>query len=288
MAIISRILSLILAVVTALVGFLFPPNVEVPPVAQGQMRIVSFNIRYGGDGLRSAKSRAPLVIKTLQDAKPDSFGLQEALKEWMDYLTEGLPEYGWVGVGRDDGKEEGEFNPIFYRKDQYELVDSGTFWLSETPDVPSLGWNGGCNRLCTWAVLREKATGFTYAHVNTHLDNASEEARINGAKLVREKILSFDMPVVCTGDFNVEEGSTVYNIMNDGPIGDSKYLAPDTMSSGTYHDYFPIFMSKKSPIDFIFVTKDTVSPRVYRVLNHRVNYRFASDHYAIYADVVMK
>lgn len=191
-------------------------------------------------------------------------------------------------MGRDDGQEAGEFNPVFYRKDKYDLVDSGTFWLSETPELPSLGWNGGCNRLCTWAILREKATGFTYAHVNTHLDNASEEARVNGAKLVREKILSFDMPVVCTGDFNVNEGSTVYNLMNDGFIGDSKYLAPDTMASGTYHDYFPIFMSKKSPIDYIFVTKATVAPQVYRVLNHRVNGRFASDHYAIYADVVMK
>ena len=107
----------------------------------------------------------------------------------MEDLTEGLPEYGWVGVGRDDGQEAGEFNPVFYRKDKYDLVDSGTFWLSETPELPSLGWNGGCNRLCTWVILREKATGFTYAHVNTHLDNASEEARVNGAKLVREKIL---------------------------------------------------------------------------------------------------
>ena len=256
--------------------------------SKGQVRILSFNVRYGGDGLRSEKSRAPLVIQTLRDAKPDSFGLQEALKDWMEDLTEGLPEYGWVGVGRDDGQEAGEFNPVFYRKDKYDLVDSGTFWLSETPELPSLGWNGGCNRLCTWAILREKATGFTYAHVNTHLDNASEEARVNGAKLVREKILSFDMPVVCTGDFNVNEGSTVYNLMNDGFIGDSKYLAPDTMASGTYHDYFPIFMSKKSPIDYIFVTKATVAPQVYRVLNHRVNGRFASDHYAIYADVVMK
>lgn len=288
MAFISKVLSLIIAAVTALCGFLFPPNVEVPQVAEGQVRILSFNVRYGGDGLRSEKSRAPLVIQTLRDAKPDSSGLQEALKDWMEDLTEGLPEYGWVGVGRDDGQEAGEFNPVFYRKDKYDLVDSGTFWLSETPELPSLGWNGGCNRLCTWAILREKATGFTYAHVNTHLDNASEEARVNGAKLVREKILSFDMPVVCTGDFNVNEGSTVYNLMNDGFIGDSKYLAPDTMASGTYHDYFPIFMSKKSPIDYIFVTKATVAPQVYRVLNHRVNGRFASDHYAIYADVVMK
>lgn len=288
MAVISKVFSLILAAVTALCGFLFPPNVEAPPVAEGQIRIVSFNIRYGGNGLRSAKSRAPLVIKTLQDAKPDSFGLQEALREWMDYLTEGLPEYGWVGVGRDDGQEAGEYNPIFYRKDQYELIDSGTFWLSETPEVPSLGWNGGCNRLCTWAVLREKATGFTYAHVNTHLDNASEEARVNGARLVREKMLSFDMPVVCTGDFNVSEGSEVYNLMNSGAIADSKYLAPDSMTSGTYHDYFPVSMSQKSPIDYIFVTKDTVAPQVYRVLNHRVDGRFSSDHYPIYADMLVQ
>ena len=139
MAFISKVLSLIIAAVTALCGFLFPPNVEVPQVAEGQVRILSFNVRYGGDGLRSEKSRAPLVIQTLRDAKPDSFGLQEALKDWMEDLTEGLPEYGWVGVGRDDGQEAGEFNPVFYRKDKYDLVDSGTFWLSETPELPSLG-----------------------------------------------------------------------------------------------------------------------------------------------------
>lgn len=113
MAFISKVLSLIIAAVTALCGFLFPPNVEVPQVAEGQVRILSFNVRYGGDGLRSEKSRAPLVIQTLRDAKPDSFGLQEALKDWMEDLTEGLPEYGWVGVGRDDGQEAGEFNPVF-------------------------------------------------------------------------------------------------------------------------------------------------------------------------------
>lgn len=288
MAILSKLVALLAAAATALCGFLFPPQVETPPPAAGQVRIVSFNIRYGGSGLRSAKSRAPLVLQTLREAKPDSFGLQEALKEWMDELTEGLPEYGFVGVGRDDGKDAGEFNPIFYLKEKYDLVDSGTFWLSETPEVPSLGWNGGCNRVCTWAVLRNRETGFTYAHVNTHLDNASEEARLNGAKLVREKLLSFDMPVVCTGDFNVEEGSAVYRIMADGPIADSKALAPDTMSSGTYHDYFPIRMRQKSPIDYIFVSKDTVLPQVYRVIDRRVQGRFASDHYAIYADVIMR
>lgn len=100
--------------------------------------------------------------------------------------------------------------------------------------------------------------------MNTHLDNASEEARVNGAKLVREKILSFDMPVVCTGDFNVNEGSTVYNLMNDGFIGDSKYLAPDTMASGTYHDYFPIFMSKKARL-IIFLSPKPRSPRRFTV-----------------------
>lgn len=255
---------------------------------QKTIRILSFNVRYGGKGLHSAKSRAPLVIETLRAAQPDSFGLQEARWEWMEYLTAGLPEYGWVGVGREDGVRDGEFTPVFYRRDRYELVDSGNFWLSETPERPSKGWDGAFPRVCTWAALRNRETGACYAHVNTHLDHIGAQAQLEGARLVREKLLSFPMPAVCTGDFNVPEGSAVYRLLNDGPIGDAKYLAAERMSSGTYHGYHPFLARKKSPIDFIFITKESFAPQVSRVVNHRVHGRLASDHYAIYADMLQQ
>ena len=113
MAFISKVLSLIIAAVTACAGFCSRQMWRCPRWRKARCASYPFNVRYGGDGLRSEKSRAPLVIQTLRDAKPDSFGLQEALKDWMEDLTEGLPEYGWVGVGRDDGQEAGEFNPVF-------------------------------------------------------------------------------------------------------------------------------------------------------------------------------
>lgn len=245
---------------------------------------MSFNLLCSGKGSRAWPFRKKLVIEVIKQTAPDSFGVQEAHQGWMDALTDGLAEYSFVGVGRDDGKREGEYSAVFFLKDKYELVDSACFWLSETPDVPSKGWDGACTRNCTWAKLRDKATGKEYVHINTHLDHIGPTAQIEGAKMIRDTAASFGVtPVVCTGDFNVYQDSECYNIVVSENMADSKKLAPDTMDSLTFHGFRP--KEIQTIIDFVFIDKNTVKPIKYAVLDHKIGGKFYSDHYAVYADV---
>lgn len=250
------------------------------------MKIMSFNVLCWGPDDHCFEDRQPLVLARIREQMPDILGTQESHKEWMDYLLAGLPEYTFVGVGREDGKEEGEYSPVFYRKDRFDLLDSGTFWLSKTPDVPSIDWNARCYRVCSWAVLKDKKDGKTFAAVNTHLDHVSEEARDKGIALVVEKLRSFgDMPVFCTGDFNTDEGSTCYKIMTEDFMADAKYVAKVSDNGCTYTGFDPEKMKDNSPIDFIFVKKDAVTVESYSILRALVNGQQPSDHFAITAEI---
>lgn len=250
------------------------------------MKIMSFNVLCWGDDAHCFESRTPLVCKRIREQMPDILGTQESHKEWMDIICDALPEYDFVGVGRDDGKEEGEYSPVFYRKDRFELLDSDTFWLSETPDVPSIGWGARCRRICSWALLKNKADGKTFAAFNTHLDHVSEEARDNGIRLVVEKLRTFgDIPVFCTGDFNTDEGSTCYQIMTEDFMADAKYVADSSDSGNTFTCFKPAEYENSSPIDFIFVKKDAVHVKEYRIVRDDIDGRQPSDHYAITAEI---
>jgi len=250
------------------------------------MRVLSFNLFCGGEGPRSWQNRRPLVLAQIKNAAPDTFGTQEAHSGWMDFLCESLPEYGFVGVGRDDGKRGGEFAPVFYRKDKYEVLDIGTFWLSDTPGVPSKGWDGACTRICTWAVLREIASGKEFLQLNTHLDHVGRTAMVKGAELVAGKIAEYpDLPAVCTGDFNVWEKTAAYNIMTGGAMGDSRYLAATADSGNTYTGFDPESTKDDSPIDYVFVKRELVRVDTYKIMSELVDGQHPSDHYAIYADI---
>lgn len=250
-------------------------------------RIMSFNVLCYGREPHFWTLRAPLVCRLIRETLPDSFGVQEAHIDWINALTEGLPEYDYVGVGRNDGKEDGEFAAVFYLKDKFTASDSGNFWLSETPDEPSLGWDGACIRIATYVRLTEKATGKEYVHFNTHLDHVGREAQVNGAKMISEKAADFGgLPVVCTGDFNVEQGSDCYMTMISGNMGDARTMAPDSDRCYTFHYFEPD--KYHTTIDFIFVDKATVKPVKFRVLNKTFGSEYYSDHYAIYADIELK
>ena len=175
-------------------------------------RVLTFNLLCAGKKHRKWYKRAPLVYQIIREANPDSFGVQEAHWEWMKKLIKNLPEYDYVGVGRDDGKKKGEFSAVFYKKDKFVASDSGNFWLSETPDKPGKGWDAACIRIASYVKLTDKKTGKSYVHFNTHLDHVGEIARIEGVKMIQQKAASFGgVPVVCTGDFNTTEGSEIYN-----------------------------------------------------------------------------
>lgn len=248
-------------------------------------RIMSFNLLCGGgEGERNWKARVPLVCQIIKEARPSSFGVQEAHIGWIKALCAGLPEYDYVGVGRDDGKEDGEFPAVFFLKDKFTASGFGNFWISETPEKPSKGWDSACIRNATFVRLTDNESGKAYIHFNTHLDHIGRTAQINGANMIREKAESFvGVPVVCTGDFNVLQGSDCYKTMISGRMGDARFMAPDSDDKWTYHGFKPEEI--KNIIDFIFVDEKTVKPLKFRVIDKKIDEKFYSDHNAIYSDI---
>lgn len=277
--------KIFMAVTLFFTGIFAAPAVANPvdPMAAGaDVRVVSFNLRCTGFGKTSIQYRAPMVAAQLEAIGADSMGFQEANYRWMSYLIKNLENYGYVGVSRTNGKNLGEFSPIFYRKDKYDVVASDTFWLSKTPEkAGSKDWGSQNVRICTWAMLRNKATGECYVHFNTHLDHISSEARENQMKVLLEKVKAFEgkYPIVLTGDFNDDIESAMYTEATE-ILNDSRLLAPVTDDNGTYHDYG----AKAKLIDFVFVS-DNVKPLVYHVIDDQINGEYLSDHFGIYVDL---
>ncbi len=253
------------------------------------MRIMSFNIRCGDVGKETWEDRIGIVSQTMLESEADSIGVQEATPGWMAALNENIGEkYAYVGVGRDDGANKGEYSAVFYLKDKYTALDSGTFWLSDTPDKVSFGWDAACRRVCSWVVLENKQTGEKYVHLNSHFDHIGVAARENSVKLILDKAAEFtDMPVVFTADLNVIQGSDNYNqFINSKILRDTKFDTSDTMSYCTYHDTKPE-KHAKDIIDYVLINDhfDTIA---YRVVTEGIDGRYVSDHYPIYADIVIK
>ena len=249
--------------------------------AEDAIRIMSYNVRNGEHG------RGKNVPQSIADYLPDSVGLQECEGTW--YMTLGThlkDRYDIVGVGRLTGiKCIGEATAIMYRKDKYNLIDSGTFWLSETPDKVSIGWDAKHHRTCTWVILENKETHEQYVHLNTHLDHMGELARTNGLALVLEKAESFDLPVVVTGDFNFEKSDPLYTQLISGNLKDTQDMAEITMSGKTYHAYNG--GEDGEPIDFICVNEKITSVKEYRIVRDMYGDTYLSDHYPIFADIII-
>jgi endonuclease/exonuclease/phosphatase family metal-dependent hydrolase len=171
-----------------------------------------------------------------------------------------LPDYEGVGVGRDDGATKGEYSAVFYNKNVFDALDSGTFWLSEDPTaVGKMGWDAVCVRIATWAKLQHKATGKIVMAVNTHYDHVGQVAQKESSLLIIQKIKEIvgDQPAVLTGDFNVTDQSEAYNtiVSNEFVLLDAHKIAEKTAGpSYTYHGYDTVEMEKRSKIDFVFVT----------------------------------
>ncbi|MBR3869161.1 MAG: endonuclease/exonuclease/phosphatase family protein [Clostridia bacterium] len=263
--------------------------VDFEEKAEGAIRVMTFNVRCFGLENLPRKAREYYVAETVRKGMPDSFGVQEATPTWMKYLEKELSDkYAYVGVGRSNGKNSGEYSAVFYLKDKYELVDSDTFWLSETPEKPSKGWDANIKRICTWAVLENKETGEKYVHLNAHFDHQGEEARKNSVDMILEKAKEYkDLPVVFTADMNIVEGTEHYESMvADGTLKDTKYTAEDTMDYLTFHDLKPA-ENEGRILDYVMVN-DKFDANVYKVVTAGVDGRFVSDHYPVYADIVIR
>ncbi len=250
--------------------------------------VMSFNIFCAGDSENARENRAPLVIRAIRSASPDVFGVQEAHNEWMKYLCEKLPDYAYVGVGRDNGKKKGEYAAVFYKKSKYDKLDEGRFWLSETPQKPGLGWDAVCVRICTWVKLREKESEKEFVVMNTHLDHVGKLAILNGAALIAQKTaeIAGDLPVILTGDFNVGPDSEAYRVLVDGGFTDARDLAACTDRGKTYHG-FTTGAEGISLIDHIFV-KGSVAAVQVQVNRKKIKGHFPSDHFPVIARLIIR
>lgn len=255
------------------------------------LRVMTFNIRYDNpaDGSNAWPQRRTLVGHRLQRWQADLIGLQEVLAHQLDALTELMPNYGWCGVGRDDGQRSGEFAPLFYRRDRLRLQDWGNFWLSETPAQPgSFGWDAVCVRLATWASFTDLQTNTPCFACNTHFDHRGQQAQLESARLLQAQLadLAGGIPFIVTGDFNCRPDSDTYRaLVTPGrtTLYDTYTLSrqPPRGPQGTYHG----FAGRPGPrIDYIFVSPGwTVNHHA--TLTAHEGRRYPSDHYPVLADL---
>jgi endonuclease/exonuclease/phosphatase family metal-dependent hydrolase len=259
-----------------------------------ELRVMTFNIRYDepADGANAWPHRKESAAAAIAVHGADIAGLQEALVSQIRDLEALLPGYAWVGVGRDDGKEAGEYSPIFYRKDRFRLVSTSTFWLSETPDRPGVkGWDAACPRVVTHARLEDGRTGRTIAAFNTHFDHVGLRAREESARLVLARIrgAAGEGSVVLTGDFNCTREAPPYRILvGEGGtpfLRDARALSrlapygPSSSFNGFGREAGPGIL-----IDHIFVDASFDVLR-WGVLPGRWEGRFVSDHNPVLAEL---
>ncbi|MEQ9822748.1 MAG: endonuclease/exonuclease/phosphatase family protein [Puniceicoccaceae bacterium] len=251
---------------------------------------MSYNIRLdvASDGANAWPNRANRVAGLLRFHGPDVFGLQEAMRHQIDALSEQLSAYEWVGTGRDDGRDAGEFAPIFFRTDRFLLEDHGQFWLSETPEVPSYGWGASYRRICTWVVLRERESGLRLRVLNTHFDHEVEQARQQSAELILERLDAWQqsdaMPVVMMGDLNTLPDSAPVHLLTK-MLKDALVVSqePPYGPVGTFNG-FNWDAPLQDRIDFVLVS-DEWQVRKYANLSDSVDRRYPSDHLPVWASL---
>lgn len=254
---------------------------------KAQINVATFNIRHSGDKGKTAwEVRAPNIKKIIDKYGFDIFGMQEPRAGQLQDLLKDNPAYAAVGEGRDGGVK-GEFTPIMYKKDRFEVIDSGNFWLSEDTDKPNKGWDGACNRICTWAKMRDKAGGKEFYFFNTHFDHIGQKAREESAKLIVAKakeIAPESSTIILTGDFNMnDKDSRIKGIIAEGTFSDSRAISKSGPKGtyGTFHGY-KLDGKTKNRIDFIFVTKD-VKVKSYETINDDIELKaFSSDHFPVF------
>jgi len=268
---------------------------HVPAAREGgaPVRAMTFNIRLdlASDGANAWPRRKEMVAAVIRREAPDLLGTQEVLLHQKRYLETALPGYTFVGVGRDDGTEGGEFSPLAWRSDRFEALDSGTFWLSPTPETPGKGWDAAYPRIATWAVLRDRWTGQTIRVLNTHFDHVGTVARANAARMIAGWVAggpTAGAPAIVMGDFNAAPGSEPFRILAEtasSGLADARAInrTPPYGPPGTFNA-FDIAAAPGAPIDHVFVTLD-LSVTGYAVITQHWEGRLPSDHYPVLVDI---
>lgn len=261
------------------------------------LRVMSFNLRYNnpGDGVNAWPNRKAWVAQLIRYHDADVVGVQEALSGMLADLDTLLPGYSRVGVGRTDGKNAGEFSAILFRKDRVELLESGTFWLSPTPEAVGVkAWDAALERIATWGRFRDRASGCTYVHLNTHFDHVGKVARTESAKLIRQRLagIAGSLPIIMTGDLNSDPSTAAYATLTSGTLdggiaplidGFLSSREPHYGPSGSFNSFKEIGDGR---IDYVLVSKG-VEVLKHAILTDRWNQRFPSDHLPVLASVAL-
>jgi endonuclease/exonuclease/phosphatase family metal-dependent hydrolase len=281
---------LIILAAVAAVGLADSP---VPPKSNPRLKVMTFNLRLSAakDGENGWQHRKDFALARIKSCDPDLLGVQEGLPDQVDYLAQNLPDYNQIGVGREDGARKGEFSAIYVRKG-IAVKDSGTFWLSETPEKPgSKSWDSALPRIVTWAKLTYsgKPGELTFVYLNTHWDHRGQQARVESAKLMRRWVREHggNLPVIVTGDLNSREDSPQYkHLIGEGPdawIDGYRQVYPTReKEEATFHGFKGTRAGSR--IDFVLHSRQfrTVSAEIDRAER---NGRYPSDHYPVWAEV---
>jgi endonuclease/exonuclease/phosphatase family metal-dependent hydrolase len=250
------------------------------------LNVATFNLRLDteDDGENAWPNRKEFVKSLIRFHDFDVFGTQEGYKHQLDDILK-LDGYAYVGVGRDDGIDEGEHSAIFFKTARFEVLDKGNFWYSKTPEVPSKGWDAFCcNRLCSWGKFKDKSTGKIFFVFNSHFDHIGHIARKNSSLLLLKRIgeIAGNSPVFCTGDFNsTPDAEPIQIIAKSGKLFDSYHITkqPPYGTVGTFNS-FSLNSKMDERIDYIWVTSG-ITINKYGVLNEQQYGRFASDHFPV-------
>lgn len=258
---------------------------------QKNLAVLTYNIRFDnpGDGEDAWPKRRDHVAAQLRFFAPDVFGTQEGLLRQLEYLNEQLPGYQRIGVGRDDGKDGGEFSALFFKKGRFKLLDSGTFWLSETPDVVSKGWDAALPRVCTYVRLRDKQAKKNLWVFNTHFDHVGKTARKESAELILKKIReknTANEPVVVMGDFNAEPIEAPIAVLLR-ELKDARALSQEAPfgPEGTFNA-FKFNEPVVRRIDYVFLNSSQLKVLQHAVLSDSRNCHYPSDHLPVLARLV--
>lgn len=256
-----------------------------------EVKVMSYNLRvdFGGDGENNWEFRRDFLANQILYHAPDFIGTQEGKVHQLQYIEKQLEGYAYIGISRDNSRSEGEFSALFYDSRKFKLLKEGTFWLSDTPDVKSKGWDAALERICTYGLFQDIASGRKLYIFNTHLDHIGETARANSAQLILKKIKEINqnlLPVVVTGDFNSEPTGDAYKVMaaalkDSKTVSETKAFGPSgTFNAFKFHE--PVTVC----IDYIFISEKI------RVLRHAVlsdskDCRYPSDHLPVLAEIMV-
>lgn len=256
-----------------------------------ELKVMTFNIRYGtaNDGENSWKYRKDILIEVIREANPDLLSLQEALDFQISEILDELPGYSYLGVGRDDGKNRGEFSAVLYAKDRFIVDTTETFWFSDTPNIPgSISWEASLPRICSWGLLFDKFSKKQLYIYNVHLDHQSQISREKSVEMLVRKIQSgkIRLPVIVTGDFNCgETNAAIQRIISAGLIDTYRKLNPPKLDEGTFNGFKGDRYGDK--IDYIFASNE------FEIISAKIDYtskdgKYPSDHFPVIAIVKYK